>query len=540
MEELITLWTALLIVVTLVTYLAQRIALAEPVLLVLAGLVISLVPHVPHVILSPELVLNVVLPLLIYTGAVVVPWHDFRRNLRPIGILSIGLVGFTTCGVALLAHFLIPGMSWAPALVLGAVISPPDDVAVAIVTRRLSIPRRLLVVLEGEGLVNDVTALTIFRFALIAAAGGTVSMWTISLSFLATLAGGILYGLLVGWLALKLRQKMHDTQLEITVSLITPFVAYLVPEHFGVTGILSTVAAGVFISAQSPKGISPQTRLEAHQLWVIISFWMNNMLFLVLGLQLKSVTAEVADIALSQLAVYGALFTALVIALRFIWVYAAAYLSRWLSPSLRKTDPIPPSRHLFLVAYSGMRGAISMAAVLSIPLTSPNGQEFPHRNLIVFVTFFVILATLVGQGLLLPLVVRKLCIGEDGDREQQQDSLGELRARIAASEAGIARLHTLEREGVFPREIIEALLRERESYGREVAFHLGGQRDAELRKIALMGLEARKIEISAEREKLLEMLRGGEINEYVLIRIEHDLDLRAARLEDYALSLANP
>lgn len=539
MAELIALWSALLILITLVTYAAQRFSLPAPVLLVLAGLLISLLPFTPRVTLHPQLVLNAFLPLLIYTGAVTIPWHEFRRNLRPIGILSIGLVAFTACGVALLAHALLPGMPWAAAFVLGAVISPPDDVAVAVVTRRLPVPRRIVTILEGEGLINDVTALTLFRFALVAAAGGSVSATGISLVFLGALAGGIAYGLLVGWIALALRARMQDTQLEITLSLVTPFAAYLLPEHLGVTGILSVVAAGILVSAQSPRRIPAQTRLQVHRLWETVSFWLNSLLFLVLGLQLRTVAADASGVPLPRLIGYGALFSLLVIALRFVWVYPVARLTRVVFPSLRRTDPLPPSRHLFLVAYAGMRGAISMAAVLAIPLALPGGAPFPERGVIVFVTFFVVLVTLVGQGLFLPQVVRALGIDRDGLRERRRDRATALRARIAASDAGIACLDRLARDGRLPGNARDSLVREREIYRRGIARQLDGEDDAAARAVAAAAFDARRAEIGAEREALLAMLADGAIDDHVLVRIEHDLDLRESRLEDHALPPAD-
>lgn len=526
-------WTGLLGIVVLVTFIAQRFYAPAPVLLVPVGLALSLVPGFPVVTLRPDLVLDALLPLLVYTSAVVIPWRTFRHNLRPIGQLSVGLVLFTTAGVALLGHFLFPSLPWGVLVVLGAIISPPDDVAVAVVASRLPIPRRILTILEGEGLVNDITALTLFRYALVATAGGAISAWQVSLFFLAALLGGILYGLAIGWLALQIRRRLHDTNLEITVSLITPFVAYLVPERLGVTGILSVVAAGIVVSAQSPRMIPAITRLQVHDLWRIVAFWLNSLLFLLLGLQVRDVSHAALGMPFSGLLLAGLWFSLLVIVLRFVWVYPVAYLSRWLIPSLRRSDPLPSSRHLFMVAYTGMRGAISMAAALAIPLSLPGGAPFPGRSLVVFITFCVILVTLVGQGLFLPLVVRMLRLAREGARERRQESRLELETMIALAQAGIRRLDALARHRAIPAELIATLREERQSYIDELERHVGGHRHEAPQRLAGLDLKIHYIEIQAERQKLMQLLDAGRIDDETLVRAERDLDLREARLQEH-------
>lgn len=530
----VAVWTGLLIVIVAVTSLGQRFRVPVPLLLVLTGLVLSAVPGLPQVALNPDLVLDAVLPLLVYTSAVVIPWHEFRRNLRPIGLLSVGLVLFTTFGVALLARTLVPGMSWIAALVLGAIVSPPDDVAATAVTERLPVPRRLVIILEGEGLLNDATALTVFRFALIGAAGGAMSFWQAPLFLFGTLVGGVAYGLAVGWLALKLRERVRDTTLEITLSLITPFAAYLVPEWLGMTGIPAVVAAGLVVSAQSPRLIPAATRVQVHSLWRIVSFWLNSALFLLLGLQLPRVAGEIVGMSLTEMVRDGLLFSLLVIALRFAWVYPAAYLSRWLVPSIQRRDPLPPARHLFMIAYTGMRGAISLAAALAIPAALPSGEPFPARHLIIFVTFFVILATLLGQGLGLPYLIRRLGIDRDGLREREQESRRVLEVRAAAVKAGLARLADLKRDPAVPAELIEPLRQEREYYLHELHHHMGGRCDEVLRRLARVDWDVHRTELAAEREALLAMLREGHITDQILVQVEHDLDLREMRLQEHA------
>lgn len=540
MISAIALWTGLLTVVVVVAQVAHRLKLPTPLLLVLAGFGLGAVPWMPPVTLDPDLVLDAILPLLIYTSAVTIPWHEFRRNLGAISLLSVGLVFFTTACVALLAHHVIAGMSWSVAFVLGAVISPPDDVAVATVTDRMPIPRKLVMILEGEGLLNDASALTVFRFALAAAAGGSVSWVHMTGFFAAALIGGIAYGLLVGWVALYLRRILRDTLLEITVSLITPFVAYLGPEYLGLTGIPAVVATGLLVSAQSAEKIPATTRLQVHSLWRITSFWLNSVLFLVLGLELKGIISGAAPLPLATLMRDGLRFSLLIIAVRFFWIYLTGYLAQRVFRALRLPDPLPPSRQLFLIAYAGMRGTISLAAALAVPLWLPNGDPFPDRALILFVAVAAILVTLLGQGLGLPALLRRLGIAADGRREQAQEHRRVLEARIEAVQAGIARLKALAAPGGAQAALVAPLLAERARYLEALGHHFAGSEDVGRRQIAATNLALHREEIAAERAALLRMLAQGRIGDEILVQVERDLDLREMRLQEHALPAPGP
>lgn len=522
---------ALLALLIAASLAARRFTLGEPLVFVLTGLAVSFIPGLPSTDLDPELVMDIFLPLLVYATAVEVPWREFRANLRPIGFLGVGLVIFTTLGIAAFAHAIVPGLEWPAAFVLGALISPPDEVAAASVLQRLPIPQRLTVILKGEGLVNDVTSLTIFRFGVAAAVSGSFSVSHASFFFVAALVGGTLYGYAVGWVALRVRRFLDDPRLEVTVSLMTPFVAYLVPEHFGSTGVLAVAVAGLVINAHSPHMISAETRLHTIPIWSMIDFMMNGVLFLLLGLQVKAVVSSVSHGSLGSAVAASAAMAAAIVVLRFVWVYVTMH-SRWL---WRSTDGAPgeaPKRgHVFLLSWTGMRGAISLAAALAIPLTLPDGSAFPARDLIIFATFAVILATLVLQGGSLPYLIRRLGIEREGAEERADRVKREFEGRIEVVDAGIARLEELAAAGEIPEEVSMRHRHQLQHARRTLRRQLAGQADAASEEIAERELFANNEVVKAQRAKLLELLGAGKIDDEIVRRIERDLDERELRLQ---------
>src|SRR3990172_717421 len=345
---------------------ANRLSVPVPFILVPAGVVLGFIPWFPQIELNPDLVLLVFLPPLVYIGGALSSWQTFQKNLRPIFLLSFGLVIFTMGLVAVVAHLFIPGMSWPAAFVLGAILAPTDTVAAATIARRLSLPHRMVSILEGEGLVNDATALTAFKFAVAAVVLGSFSFRGASVAFLAVVFGEVGYGLLLGWTISRLRQRLKDPTIEITVSLLTPFLAYLPPERLGGSGILATAVVGLYIGRHLPELSTSGGRLIGVPFWQMIVFILNNILFLLIGLQLRTVIEKTADLPVSLLLYYGGLISAVVIVARIIWVYPAAFLPRALSARLRKRDPLPPWRHIFIVSWTGMRGSVSLAAALGI------------------------------------------------------------------------------------------------------------------------------------------------------------------------------
>jgi CPA1 family monovalent cation:H+ antiporter len=388
----------LLAVLVGIAILAQRLKIAPSILLVVAGVAMALIPGLPPIELAPELVLLVLLPPLIYSAGVSMSWREFRFNLRPITLLAFGAVVFTTCAVAVAVHYLL-GWPWGVAFLLGAIVSPPDVVAPLSIAKRLGLPRRLLVVLEGEGLANDATALILYRFAVAAVATGTFSLIEASGTFALIVVGEIIFGIGIGWLILRLRHWAHNPRVEITMSLMTPFAAFWIPHHFGGSGVLATVAAGLYVSWNGPRLISASTRLQGIFFWDLIIYLIEGFVFLLTGLQVRTLIERAQEFPLGELLAVTAITAVIVIVARFVWVFPGTYGPRWLSPSLAKRDPSPPWQWVFVLAFTGVRGVVSLAAALAIPLTIASGGPFPHRDLILFATFGVIIITLVGQGL---------------------------------------------------------------------------------------------------------------------------------------------
>jgi CPA1 family monovalent cation:H+ antiporter len=504
----------MLAVLAAVAVTAQRLKVAPSILLVVAGIGMALVPGLPKIQLAPEFVLLVILPPLIYSAGVSMSWREFRFNLRPIALLAFGCVVFTTCAVAVVAHYLL-NFDWAVAFVLGAIVAPPDVVAPLAIARRLSLPRRLVVVLEGEGLANDATALILYRFAVAAVATATFSLPEAAGTFSLIVIGEILYGLAVGWLSLRLRQWAREPRVEITLSLMTPYL--------GGSGVLATVACGLYVSWNGPLLISSATRLQGIFFWDLLVYLVEGLVFLLTGLQARTLIDDAHLFSIPDLLIATAWTTLVVIAARFIWVFPATYIPRWVSSSLAKRDPSPPWQGPFTIAFTGVRGVVSLAAALAIPYALNNGQPFPHRELILFVTFGVIIITLVGQGLMLPLVVRWLGVVRIGQEERAGEIQSELDARVSALEQVEKRLEKIIEERILPDEVI-ALLRTRNHSRRQILPNDMNDDLELMRKSAALKKEL----IDAEREFIYQLLRDGKIADDARRRIEYELDLEEA------------
>ena len=509
----------LLAVLVAVAIVARRLNVAPSILLVVAGIGLALIPGFPSIELAPELVLLLILPPLIYSAGVAMSWREFRFNLRPIFLLAFGCVVFTTCAVAVAAHYLI-GLPWALGFLLGAIVAPPDVVAPLAVARRLRLPRRLLLVLEGEGLANDATALILYRFAVAAVATGTFSFGQAAGTFAAIVGGEIVWGLVVGWVSLHVRRWARDPRMEITLSLMTPYLAYWVPEHFGGSGVLAAVAAGLYVSWKGPLLIPSATRLQGIFFWDLIIYLIEGFVFLIVGLQARTLLGRIEAYSLSDLMAAVALTTAIVIAARFVWVFPTVYLPRLLNPSLAKRDPAPPWQWAFLIGFVGIRGVVSLAAALAIPLLTAGGQAFPYRDLILFVTFGVIVITLVAQGLMLPTVILWLGLAKDANIERCHEHEAELAARQEAIAVGHRRLEQLLANRQFPDEVIHLL---RVRYDHRMSQLVGD----ELREmVAEVKLEL----LQVEREFLFDLLRAGRITDEARRRLERELDLEEAAI----------
>ena len=518
----------MLAVLVAVAIAAKRLNVAPSILLVVAGVGMALIPGLPKVALAPEVVLLVILPPLIYSAGVAMSWREFRFNLRPIALLAFGCVVFTTCAVAAAAHYLLK-FDWAVGFLLGAIIAPPDVVAPLAIARRLGLPRRLPVVLEGEGLANDATALILYRFAVAAVSTGTFSLGEAAGTFALIVVGEIIYGIAVGWLSLRLRQWAREPRVEITLSLMTPYLAFWVPAHFGGSGVLATVACGLYVSWNGPRLIPSATRLQGIFFWDLIVYLIEGLVFLLTGLQARTLIDEAQAFSIHDLLIATAWTTLIVIAARFVWVFPATYIPRWVSPRLRKRDPSPPWQGPFLLSFTGVRGVVSLAAALAIPYFLDSGAAFPHRELILFVTFGVIIVTLVGQGLMLPLVVRWLGLTHLGQQERAGEIQAELDARQAALKQVEERLEKAIKEHDLPDYAIEHLRTRNQSRLQILPTNLTEGVD-HMRRTAKIKAEL----IEAERDFIYQLLRDGKITDDARRRIEYELDLEEAGVANRA------
>lgn len=526
MMEAAEIFVGLLLAVAMLALLARKINIPYPILFVLGGLALSLIPKLPKVRLDPQIIFLFFLPPLLYPSALFTPWRDFRANIRPIALLAIGLVLFTTVAVAYLAHAFM-NLPLAAGFVLGAIISPPDAIAASAIAERLKVPRRIVTILEGESLVNDATALVTYRVAVAAVVTGAFSMAHAMGQFFLVGLGGNVVGLAVGWLAAQFHKRVDDAPIEVTVSLLTPFVAYLVAERLGLSGVLAVVTTGLYLGMRMPELLTFKTRLQSGPFWATLEFLLNGFVFILIGLQLPEVLGTISGRALSvgQLVRYALLISLAVILIRILWVFPATYLPRLLFRSLRRHDPFPPWQHVAIVAWTGMRGVISLAAALAVPFTRQDGSPFPARELILFLAFVVIVATLVFQGLSLPLLIRGLGIEDDRSMEKEERD-----ARLKANQAALQKLNELAEKDPAKAEALQRLRVEYEDHISQLA---GAEPQSAGTPLRLFSSEYERLSREAlrvERMSILKLRDAGVINDEVLRRIQRDIDLAEARL----------
>ncbi len=515
---------ALLAAGLLLLALSQFVRVPYPILLVLGGVAIAFLPGAPQVQLQPDLVLVAVLPPLLYGAAFFASLRELRANVRPIGLLAIGLVLTTMIAVAAVAHAVIPGLDWPQAFVLGALVSPTDPTAAAAIAQRLGLPRRLIALVEGESLVNDGTALVAYRFAVAAVVTGSFSLSAATGRFVLNVVGGVAVGLAVAYLIRQLRRRLDNPPVEITISLLSGYFGYLPAQALGVSGVLAAVTVGIYMGWHTPELTTAQTRLQGQAVWEIVFLLLNGLLFALVGLQLPSIMDELSGRSTAELIGYAAIVSAVVIGARFAWIFTVGYSGRVLSR--RFADPAPDWRTKTILAWSGMRGAVSLAAALALPLTTDAGSSFPDRNLIIFLTFSVIVATLVFEGLTLPLLIRVLNPEDDGLAEKE-----EAKARIHAAEAAVERLEELLDEE-WVREDTAERMRGLYTFRQErfrSRFDPDGDSSADERSRDYQRL--RRELLDAERGAVEELRRQGRIDDDVMRRVVRDLDLEDARLE---------
>lgn len=513
----------LLALALLVSALARRRGWSAPLLLVLVGLVVSFVPGVPVYELDPDLVLLVFLPPLLYAAAWESSYLNLRQNLQAVAFLSVGLVLFTAFAVGYVMNALVPGLGLAAALTLGAIVAPPDAVAATAIGREMGLPRRLITILAGESLINDATALTAYRVALGAATGAGFSLLGGLEEFGLAALGGAAIGLVGAVIVERLVRWLRDPLVENGLSLLTPFATYLAAEEIHASGVIAVVVAGLFLGHRAPRDLGYATRLQAVGVWRIVSFALESIVFLLIGLQVRAVAVSLSDWPWSQLLLYSAAIVVTVIVVRFAWVFPATYLPRRLSRARRERDPAPPWQWAVVVSWAGMRGVVSLAAAFALP------TDFPQRDLILFLTFVVVIATLVGQGFTLPKVIRLLGVTAS---ESLQDNLAEAEAQQRAARAAIERLDQIvEEEGNISDEIVQNLRGKAEIRTFGAWERLGGGRghaNAETPTATYRRL--RRAMLEAERDVFVQLRDDRRIDDEVLRRVLFELDLEEAML----------
>ena len=527
MEAKFQIFLILLAVLAGTALVARRLSVAPAILLLLTGIALAFVPGMPPLELPPELVLLVVLPPLIYSASVAMSWREFKSNLRPIILLSVGCVIFTAFAVAAATHYLI-GLPWGTGFLLGAIVAPPDVVAPLAIARKLGLPRRILVVLEGEGLANDATALILYRFAVAAIMTGVFSLPKATGTFAGIVVCELLFGAAIGWLSLRMRHRARDPQVEITLSLITPYLAFWIPHHFGGSGVIATVACGLYISWNGPLLISSATRLQGIFFWDLVIYLIEGFLFLLTGFQMRLLLEKSKAFPLGDILSATALVAVIIIVARFAWVYPATYLPRLINPRLRARDPMPSWRTVFVIAFTGVRGAVSLAAALALPFALPNGEDFPYRDLILFVSFGVIFITLVGLGLGLPPVVRWLGVAQAGRDEHIAEHELEIAARREALDAALKSLDAITDDRELSDEVVKLLRSRHEIRANQLPDSL----DPDRHDVSATGTALTRELISGERKFIHALLRDGRITDETRRRIERDLDLEEASLSN--------
>ncbi|HEY1976804.1 MAG TPA: Na+/H+ antiporter [Candidatus Baltobacteraceae bacterium] len=516
-----------LVAVVILTLIARRLRIPYPIAFVVGGIALAFSRNLPRPHIEPDLILLLILPPLLYSAAWSTDAWDLRRNIRPIALLAIGLVLFTTVAVAAFAHFFV-GFGWPLAFTLGAIVSPPDAVAAEAIFSELAIPRRIAAIITGECLFNDATALVLYRFALAAAVTGAFSLTQATLTFVLVAAGGVAIGIVTafgveGIMRYLARRGANDPTVASVLFLLAPFISYVPAEALHVSGVLAAVCAGLISGRRSSEFIDSETRLLGSGVWQLLTFILNAFAFLLIGLELPEILAKLVPHVRDYI-LYGLALAALVIVVRLIWVFPATYLPR-LIPRLRKLDPSPPANAVFVIGWSGMRGIVSLAAALALPY-SLGHTGFPERAVTIFFTFCVVFVTLAFQGLTLGPIIERLGITETSKGAQREAHL-----RVRALEAGLERLRDYERRhhGALETEVVGRVM---EEYQQRIDLlrGRGAPADTDESRASVLDRELEKEALAAERRTITTMRTAGEIPDDIFRSIEYDLDLAALRL----------
>jgi monovalent cation/hydrogen antiporter len=502
-------------------WIARHFNFPYPIALVIGGGLLGFVPKLPQLQFDPQVLLVLVLPPILYQAALLTSWRDFKANARPIGLLAVGLVIVTTLAVGATLKLLIPELPWAAGFALGAIVSPPDAVAATAILSRLNMPRRVVTVLEGESLVNDASGLVLYKFAVTAVLTGAFSLWGASLQFVGVAVGGTVIGLLLGRLFVVIHRHLGDAFIEVLTTLAVPYVAYILAESLHVSGVLAVVAAGLVRGRYSPEIVSAEMRIIARSVWNLLVFLLNSLIFIIIGTQLSDIVARLSGYSVAELFFYGTLVSTVAIGVRFAWIYPATYLPLVLRASLGQDVKAPPEGEVFIMSWCGMRGIVSLAAALALPQTLADGNEFPGRDLIIFLTFVVIAVTLVVQGLTVAPLIRRLKVGSDWSMQEEHQ-----RAKMALGKAAIKAIDEMAKRENIPNDLAERI---RAEFAEKITLavpdgvmlsHTGADNARRLREAA----------VRAERHELIRIWREDRISDEVLHHIEEDLDYQESRI----------
>ncbi|MBV4359311.1 Na+/H+ antiporter [Pinibacter aurantiacus] len=525
-QDNILLIISLLLGVSMLAMLSDKLRISYPIFLVVSGLFISIIPGIPDIQLQPDLVFLIFLPPLLYAAAWNTSWKDFWKWKRPISLLAFGLVITTACGVAFFSSYIIPNFGLAFGFLLGGIISPPDAVAATTVMQELKLPKRIVTILEGESLVNDAASLIVFRFALAAILIGNFNIWKAEANFLYVVALGVLIGIAIGFVIYSIHRYLPTTpSIDTAVSLMTPYIMYIAAEHFHSSGVLAVVSGGLFLTYRSQDIFSYSSRLQMQHVWDTVVFMLNGVVFILIGLQLRSIINGIQEYSIIASIGYALLITLLVIVIRIAWIFPNTYIPRLLSKKIRTTEPKPTWQNVLIVGWSGMRGVVSLASGLAIPLTLSDKTPFPHRDLILFITFILILVTLVFQGLTLPWLIKILKVHSEEDESQL-----ELAVRLRLAEASLEHMDSHYSELADN----DAYIRVKERYARMI--DIAGKRlnmetnaaeaPAFLPKYRQMLIDL----VAIKRNELNKMRHNNSFPDELIRKKELELDLEEARL----------
>ncbi len=524
LQDNLLLIISLLFATSMLAILSDKLRISYPIFLVMAGLGISLIPGIPNITLQPDIVFIVFLPPLLYAAAWNTSWHDFWRMRRPIGMLAMGLVIFTAVAVAFVSHWMIPDFSLALGFLLGGVVSPTDAVAATGIVQNANLPKRVVTVLEGESLVNDASGLVVYRVAMAALLTGQFILWKAAANFFVVAFMGIIVGLAIALIVYAIHRWLPTTAaIDTSITLVSPYLMYIAAEHFHFSGVLSVVTGGLFLSYHSSKILSYSSRLQSISVWNILTFLLNGVVFILIGLQLPHIADTLGEYSLKEGIYYGLIISVVAVVVRILWVYPGAYLPRMCSAKIRRREPNPGVKTIFIIGWSGMRGVVSLASALAIPISLVDGVAFPQRNIILFITFVVILFTLVLQGLSLPFLIRWLKIPQMDSEEDQK--LG-IRLRLAHAVLDYI-------NGQYEEEAatIDAFSRLKDRYERMAAIagkRLENKEDGAgsfLPRYRQLLLEL----VGVQREELTKMRQQNSYSDELLRKREYELDLEEAR-----------